>query len=62
MDDLSPEERDEFLQMLAKLMKDGVVGYEILKNDEGQPEKHYISNEIGDERISGFKPYEEYEY
>jgi hypothetical protein len=42
--------------MLAKLLKAGVVGYEVLEVN-GKPEKHYIVNEIGDERIYGAKLY-----
>jgi hypothetical protein len=54
--DLNPKEKDEFLKMLAKLLKAGIVGYEVL-DVNGKPEKHYIVNEIGDERIRGAKLY-----
>lgn len=54
--DLSPEEREEFLKMLADLLKNGIVGYEVREVD-GKPEKHFIVNEIGDERLYGTKLY-----
>jgi len=54
--DLNPKEKDEFLKMLAALIKKGVVGYEILEVN-GKPEKHYIDLEIGDQRIKGAKLY-----
>jgi len=54
--DLNPKEKKEFLKMLAKLLKVGIIGYEIL-NVNGKPEKHYIVNEIGDQRIYGAKLY-----
>ena len=54
--DLSPEEREEFLKMLADLLKSGIVGYEVRKVD-GKPEKHFIVNQIGDRRLYGTKLY-----
>ena len=54
--DLSPEEMEEFLKMLADLLKSGFVGYEIREVD-GKPEKHFIVNQIGDERLYGTKLY-----
>ena len=58
LSDLNPEEKEEFLKMLSKLLKAGIVGYEILEVN-GKPEKHYIVNQIGDERIYGAKLYKE---
>lgn len=57
--DLNEEEKKEFLKMLAKLLQEGIVGYEILEIN-GKPEKHYIVNQIGDERIKGAKLYKKY--
>jgi hypothetical protein len=57
--DLNEEEKKEFLKMLAKLLQEGVVGYEILEVN-GKPEKHYIVNQIGDERIKGAKLFNRY--
>lgn len=54
--DLSPEEREEFLKMLADILKQGIIGYEIREVD-GKPEKHFIVNQIGDERLYGTKLY-----
>lgn len=54
--DLNDAEKEEFLKMLADLLKRGIIGYEILEVN-GQPEKHYIVNQIGDERIYGAKIY-----
>ena len=59
--DLNPKEKKEFLKMLVKLLKMGIVGYEILKVN-GKPEKHYIVNQIGDERIYGAKLYNKNRY
>lgn len=56
LSDLNPKEKEEFLKMLAKLLKEGIVGYEVLEVN-GKPEKHYIVNEIGDRRIYGAKLY-----
>jgi len=56
IDDLNEEEKKEFLKMLSALLKKGIVGYEILEVN-GKPEKHYIVNQIGDERLNGAKVY-----
>jgi predicted ArsR family transcriptional regulator len=47
--------------MLSSLIKKGVVGYEVLEVN-GRPEKHYVVNQIGDERISGAKLYKKKGY
>lgn len=54
--DLNDAEKKEFLKMLANLIKHGIIGYEILEVN-GKPEKHFIVNQIGDERIYGAKLY-----
>lgn len=54
--DLNKSERTEFLNMIARLLKEGIVGYEILEVD-GKPEKHFIVTQIGNERIKGAKLY-----
>ena len=54
--DLNDEEKKEFLKMLSELLKRGIVGYEVLEVN-GKPEKHYIVNQIGDQRIYGAKLY-----
>ncbi|HOJ37450.1 MAG TPA: hypothetical protein PLI27_01340 [Ignavibacteriales bacterium] len=54
LDKLNPKEKEEFLKMLANLMKKGIVGYEVLEI-KGKPVKYYIVNEIGDTRTYGAK-------
>lgn len=54
LDKLNPKEKEEFLKMLAILLKKGVVGYEVLEI-KGKPVKYYIVNEIGDTRTYGAK-------
>ncbi|MCX7798566.1 MAG: hypothetical protein N2249_08075 [Melioribacter sp.] len=61
IDDLNKEEKKEFVKMLAQLLKRGVVGYEILEVN-GKPEKHFIENQIGNERIYGAKLYKKKGY
>jgi hypothetical protein len=56
IDDLNEEEQKEFLKVLADLLKRGIVGYEVLEVN-GRPEKHYIVNQIGNERLYGTKLY-----
>jgi len=56
IDDLNEGEKKEFLKMLSELIKKGIVGYEVIEVN-GKPEKHYIVNEIGDERLKGAKLY-----
>ena len=53
---LNEEEKKEFLKMLAELIQIGVVGFEVIEVN-GKPEKHYIVNQIGDQRIYGAKLY-----
>lgn len=54
LDKLNPKEKEEFLKMLAILLKKGIVGYEVLEI-KGKPVKYYIVNEIGDRRTYGAK-------
>ncbi len=54
IDDLNEAEKKEFLKMLSYLLKRGIIGYEVLEVN-GKPEKHYIVNQIGNERIYGAK-------
>ncbi len=51
-------EREEFLSMLSTLLQKGIVGYEELEVD-GKKEKHYIINQIGNERLKGAKPWDD---
>lgn len=61
IDDLNDSEKEEFIKMLAALLKRGIVGYEILEVN-GKPEKHYIVNQIGNERLYGAKLYKKQGY
>ncbi|NLT52583.1 MAG: hypothetical protein GXX85_16900 [Ignavibacteria bacterium] len=54
--DLSPEEKEEYVKMIAALIQKGVIGYEI-REVNGKPEKHYIVNQIGNQRLYGTKLY-----
>ncbi len=54
--DLTPDEKDQFLKILSGLLKEGIVGYEILEVN-GKPEKHFLVNQIGDSRLYGAKRY-----
>lgn len=58
---LNDAEKEEFIKMLAALLKRGIVGYEILEVN-GKPEKHYIVNQIGNKRIYGAKLYKKQGY
>ncbi|PKL82503.1 MAG: hypothetical protein CVV24_09700 [Ignavibacteriae bacterium HGW-Ignavibacteriae-3] len=59
--DLSDSEKKVFLKMLAELIQRGIVGHEVLEVN-GKPEKHYIVNHIGDERIQDTKLYKKKGY
>lgn len=59
--DLSEAERKEFLKMLTALIKKGIVGYEVLDVND-KPEKHFIENQIGDERTRGAKLYKKKDF
>ena len=56
LNELNPEEQEEFLTMLSKLLEKGIIGYEELEVD-GQKEKHFIVTQIGNDRIKGAKLY-----
>lgn len=59
--DLNQAEREEFLKILTNLIRKGIVGFEVLEIN-GKPEKHYIVNQIGNERIYGAKLYKKNGY
>lgn len=61
LSDLNEAEKEEFLKMMAALLKKGIVGYEILEVN-GKPEKHYIVNQVGDKRVYGAKLYNKKDY
>jgi hypothetical protein len=53
---LSDSEKEKFAKMLGKLLQSGIIGYEILEVN-GQKEKHFLSTQIGDERLYNAKRY-----
>ena len=55
---LSDKDKASFVKIVAELAKQGYVGYEILEVN-GQPEKHSIESQIGDERVKNAKLYDE---
>lgn len=58
---LAPEERDEFFKVIAKLIQNGVIGYEYLEV-EGKKEKHFLANQIGNHRLRGAEQYDDKKY
>ena len=52
--DLSPDEKKQYFSVLAKIMNDGIAGYNYYKVN-GKIEKHYLVNTIGDSRLYGAK-------
>ncbi len=54
LDGLSGEERDSFLDLLAGLLKQGIVGIETL-DVRGRPYERFATNSIGDDRFRGAK-------
>jgi hypothetical protein len=55
MSDLNSEERAQSLKILAKMMKEGIIGYRYYIVD-GKVEKHFIENELVDRRLANAKP------
>ncbi len=61
LSDLSESEKEEFFKMLHALIKRGIIGYEYLEVN-GKKEKHFIVNEIGNERIYGARKWRDKNY
>lgn len=54
---LSPENKEQFVQIVADLAKAGYMGYEeLVVNDK--VERHDLENRIGDQRIRGARVYD----
>jgi len=53
--ELNETEKEEYLRMVSKLADKGVVGYETFEIN-GQKEKHFLANQIGNKRLYGAKP------
>ncbi|MBF0449964.1 MAG: hypothetical protein HQK75_04620 [Candidatus Magnetomorum sp.] len=49
LEDMSEDEQKTFLSMLSSLLKKGVMGYEMLEIENGQPEKYFMVNQLGSE-------------
>ncbi|MFN8359856.1 MAG: hypothetical protein U0264_08065 [Candidatus Kapaibacterium sp.] len=56
LNDLTADEKDQFLKILSTLLKEGIVGYEMLEVN-GRPEKHFVDISFGDHRLRGAKRY-----
>ncbi len=54
MRDLTDTEKEQFLTILAKLLKKGIVGYNYYEIN-GRVEKHFITASIGNRRLYGQK-------
>ncbi len=54
LNDMTKEESTAFWQVLAKLLKNGVVGYHYYEID-GKIEKHYDVNELANRRLADAK-------
>lgn len=56
INNLNNEEKKDFYKMLSSLLQKGILGYEELEVN-GKKEKHFIVNQIGNERLKGAKLY-----
>ncbi|QXE87660.1 hypothetical protein KP003_04460 [Geomonas nitrogeniifigens] len=54
---LSPQDKEQFVQIVADLAKAGYMGYEELVVNN-KVERHDLENKIGDQRIRGAKVYD----
>lgn len=61
LDGLNETEKEEFLKMMADLIQNGIIGYEVLEID-GKPEKHDILMQIVDPRTRGAKLYKKNDF
>lgn len=55
--ELSPEDKERFVQIVADLAKAGYMGYEELVVNK-KVERHDLENKIGDQRIRGARVYD----
>lgn len=55
---LSREDKESFVKIVAELAKAGYMGYEELMVDH-KLEKHEIAHQIGDQRLRGAKVYDD---
>lgn len=54
---LSPQDKEQFVQIVADLAKAGYMGYEELVVNN-KVERHDLENKIGDQRIRGARVYD----
>lgn len=54
---LSPDDKEQFVQIVADLAKSGYMGYEELVVNK-KVERHDLENRIGDDRIRGARVYD----
>lgn len=54
---LSPNDKEQFVQIVADLAKSGYMGYEELVVNK-KVERHDLENKIGDDRIRGARVYD----
>lgn len=54
---LSPEDKEQFVQIVAELAKSGYMGYEELVVNK-KVERHDLENKIADDRIRGARVYD----
>lgn len=54
---LSREDKEQFVKIVAELAKSGYMGYEELIVNK-KVEKHEMANQIGDDRLHGAKLYD----
>ncbi|MDD3127626.1 MAG: hypothetical protein PHT27_08425 [Candidatus Izemoplasmatales bacterium] len=56
---LNGKGKEKFFQIIAKLLKAGIIGYEKLELKDGTVEKHFIETELGNRKLKGAKYYDE---
>lgn len=56
VDGLDPEELDSFLQMVVRLLQEGIVGIETLDLN-GQPYQSFITTRIAAPHLNGARPF-----
>ena len=58
---LSPEDKEQFVKIVAELAKSGYIGYEELIVDK-KVERHEIVSQIGDDRLRNARVYDRSKY
>jgi hypothetical protein len=55
LSDFNSEERDQYLKIIATLLKKGIIGWNYYEVN-GQIEKHFTDTSIGDQRLANAVP------